>query len=85
MKTTLLTIGKTDAAYLQTGIGDYVGRLGHYIPFEMVSLPDVKNVKNLTEEQQKVAEGKLLLQNLEVSDQVILLDEVKQGFDHINL
>ena len=46
MKTTLLTIGKTDAAYLQTGIGDYVGRLGHYIPFEMVSLPDVKNVKN---------------------------------------
>lgn len=75
MKTTLLIIGKTDAAYLQTGIGDYVGRLGHYIPFEMVSLPDVKNVKNLTEEQQKVAEGKLLLQNLEVSDQVILLDE----------
>lgn len=80
MKTILLTIGKTDAAYLQTGIKDYVSRLCHYVPFEMNMLPDVKNVKNMSEEQQKQAEGKLILQNVEPSDQLILLDEGGKQF-----
>ncbi len=75
MKTVLLAIGKTDSAYIQTGITDYVGRLSHYIPFDFLTLPDVKNVKNMTEEQQKVAEGKLILQQVENSDLLILLDE----------
>lgn len=75
MKTVLLAIGKTDSPYIQTGIADYVSRLSHYIPFDFQILPDVKNVKNMTEEQQKVAEGKLILQQVDNSDLLILLDE----------
>lgn len=80
MKTVLLTIGKTDAAYLQTGIADYVARLAHYVPFELAQLPDVKNVKSMTEEQQKAAEGKLILAQVEAGDLLVLLDEGGRQF-----
>jgi 23S rRNA (pseudouridine1915-N3)-methyltransferase len=38
-------------------------------------IPDIKNTKNLTTKQQKIAEGKELLKKIEKSDAVILLDE----------
>lgn len=75
MKTLLLVIGKTDEDYLVTGIKKYAGRLGHYVPFEMKEIPDIRNRKTLSEEQQKKAESFLLLQQLQPSDQVVLLDE----------
>ena len=61
MKILFLVIGKTDESYLETGIGKYIKRLEHYIPFEMKVIPDIKNRKTLTEEQQKKAEGDLIL------------------------
>lgn len=45
MKITLLCIGKTDEGFVQTGIENYVKRLKHYITFNIVVLPDIKNVK----------------------------------------
>ena len=75
MKILLLTIGKTDEDYLANGIKKYVGRLGHYASFEMKELPDPRNRKTLSEEQQKKAESFLLLQQLQPADQVVLLDE----------
>lgn len=75
MKILLLVIGKTDEDYLVTGIKKYVGRLGHYVSFEMKEIPDIRNRKTLSEEQQKKAESFLLLQQLQPGDQVILLDE----------
>ncbi len=80
MKTTLITIGKTDASYLNTGITDYVSRIGHYIPFEMCVIPDVKSVKNKSEAQQKDEEGKRILALLKPSDVVLLLDEGGRQF-----
>ena len=56
MKVLLLVIGKTDEDYLITGIKKYVGRLGHYVSFEMKEIPDIRNRKTLSEEQQKKAE-----------------------------
>ena len=53
MKISLLVIGKTDAGYFSQGIQEYENRLKHYLPFEMQVIPDIKNVKNLSEEQQK--------------------------------
>ena len=53
MKILLLVIGKTDEDYLITGIKKYVGRLGHYVSFEMKEIPDIRNRKTLSEEQQK--------------------------------
>lgn len=75
MKILLLVIGKTDEEYLVTGINKYVGRLGHYASFEMKELPDIRNRKTLSENQQKKAESFQLLQQLQPSDIVVLLDE----------
>ena len=75
MKIKLLTIGKTDSRPLQQLIDEYCKRLGFYIPFSMDIISDIKNTKNLTTKQQKIAEGKELLKKIEKSDAVILLDE----------
>ena len=75
MKILLLAIGKTDEDYLITGIKKYVGRLGHYVSFEMKEIPDIRNRKTLSEDQQKKAESFLLLQQLQPGDYVVLLDE----------
>lgn len=75
MKISLLVIGKTDEAYLQKGLGIFLKRIPHYVPFEMKVIPDIKNAKNLSEEQQKDKEGELILQQILSSDELILLDE----------
>ena len=53
MKIGLIVIGKTDAGYFVEAINEYKNRLTHYIPFEMEVIPDIKNVKNLSDAQQK--------------------------------
>ncbi|ATA73761.1 MULTISPECIES: 23S rRNA (pseudouridine(1915)-N(3))-methyltransferase RlmH [Capnocytophaga] len=75
MNIKLITIGKTDNSNLQQLISDYEKRLLHYINFELVTIPDLKNSKSLSEEQQKTKEGELILKQLELSHELILLDE----------
>jgi len=75
MKTLLILVGKTTDKHFQTGISDYVERISHYMPFELVTIPEIKNTKSLTGEQQKTAEGELILKQLQPSDTVVLLDE----------
>jgi 23S rRNA (pseudouridine1915-N3)-methyltransferase len=75
MKVTLVVIGKTDKDYLKKGIDIYGKRLFHYLPFEIKTIPDIKNSKNLTTEQQKEKEGVLILNQVTATDQLILLDE----------
>jgi 23S rRNA (pseudouridine1915-N3)-methyltransferase len=75
MKICLLLIGKTDEAYLQKGMELFQKRIPHYIPFELKVIPDIKNSKNLSEDQQKEKEGELILQQLSTSDELFLLDE----------
>lgn len=75
MKITLYAIGKTDSAALQSLITDYAKRLQHYVPFALEVIPDIKNTKNLSEAQQKQAEGAELLKRLSTADALILLDE----------
>lgn len=75
MKIKLLMIGKTTDAKLAALIEEYAGRLKFYINFEQIIIPELKNTKNLSFEQQKEREGELLLGKLEKSDEVILLDE----------
>ena len=65
MKIGLIVIGKTDAGYFVEAINEYKNRLTHYIPFEMEVIPDIKNVKNLSEAQQKEKEGELILKALQ--------------------
>ncbi len=76
----LLTIGKTDDHALQTLIDTYSNRLVHYNRFELEIIPDLKNTKNLSVDQQKTSEGKLILDKLNPSDFVVLLDENGKQF-----
>ena len=83
MKITLLAIGKTTDPRLQSLIEDYRQRLTHYVPFEFVVLPDIKNAKSLTEDQLKTAEGQAILARLTPAMEVILLDEHGSEFRSI--
>lgn len=74
MKITLLVVGKTTDARLVALIDEYRARLTHYVPFSLEVIPELKNTKSLTEQQQKQAEGELILKTVGKS-RVILLDE----------
>lgn len=74
MKITLLVVGKTTDRSLDGLIADYMSRLTHYVPFSIEVIPELKNAKALTQEQQKDAEGKLILKALG-NAHTILLDE----------
>ncbi|MDR6736052.1 23S rRNA (pseudouridine(1915)-N(3))-methyltransferase RlmH [Sphingobacterium sp. 2149] len=80
MKITLLCIGKTDEKYLLEGIEKYTKRLKFYVNFSIVVLPDIKNVKSLSAEQQKDREALLILKQLQPQDFVVLLDEHGKEF-----
>lgn len=75
MKTILILVGKTTDKHFQAGIEDYTARIGHYMPFEIVTIPELRNTKSLSEEQQKAAEGELILKQIQTQDTVVLLDE----------
>ena len=83
MKITLLLVGKTTDSRLISLIEDYRKRLLHYVPFEMVVLPDLKNTKSMSEEQIKTAEGEAILRFLTSAMDVILLDEHGREFRSI--
>ena len=83
MKITLLLTGKTSDARIASLIEDYQQRLRHYLPFEIVVLPDLKNAKALSEEQVKTAEGNAILSFLTPSMDVLLLDEHGREFRSI--
>lgn len=75
MKISLICIGKTDDKYVKEGVEKYLKRLKHYISFQLIELPDIKNGKNMSEEQQKEKEAELFIKQLGNQDFVILLDE----------
>lgn len=83
MKISLIVIGKTEREYLSKGIAEYSKRVNYYIPFEIVYINDLKNTKNLSQEQQKEMEGTLILKTLDASDYVVLLDEHGKEFKSI--
>ena len=83
MRISLLMVGKTTDPRLISLIEDYRKRLLHYVPFELVVLPDLKNTKSLSEEQIKTAEGEAILRYVTPSMDVVLLDEHGREFRSI--
>lgn len=83
MQIKLIAIGKTDDKQLLQLIEQYQKRLKHYIKFELDIIPDIKNVKNLSEKQQKEKEGDLILKKLSPTDVLVLLDENGKQFSSV--
>lgn len=75
MKITLLVVGKTTSAQVESLIQEYQKRLTHYLPFALQVIPELKNTKALTPDQQKQAEGELILRAVAQSADLVLLDE----------
>jgi 23S rRNA (pseudouridine1915-N3)-methyltransferase len=84
MNIKLIAIGKTDNKSLQSLFDDYTKRLSFYIKFELDIIPDIKNVKNLSESQQKEKEGELILSKISPTDNLILLDENGKSFSSVS-
>ena len=75
MKTELIVVGKTTNKHFIAAINDYLERIGHYMPFSVNVIPELRNAKSLSQQQQKDKEGEAILRLLQPSDTVVLLDE----------
>ena len=84
MKTLLVLVGKTVNKHFIAGIKDYHERIGHYMPFDITVIPELKNTKNLSSEQQKGREGELILEQIKPIDTVVLLDEHGEEYRSID-
>ena len=83
MKVTLLVVGKTTDSHIDALIQEYQKRLMHYLPFALQVIPELKNTKALSPEQQKQAEGDLILKAVTANTDLILLDEHGKEFRSI--
>lgn len=70
-----MLVGKTVNKHFVELIDDYASRVKHYISFDIITIPELKNTKNLSAEQQKQQEGELILKQLQAGDHIVLLDE----------
>ncbi|MBR1667923.1 MAG: 23S rRNA (pseudouridine(1915)-N(3))-methyltransferase RlmH [Bacteroidaceae bacterium] len=75
MKVALILVGKTVNRHFVDLIEDYVSRVKHYIGFDVITIPELKNTKNLSPDQQKQQEGELIVKQIQAGDHVVLLDE----------
>jgi 23S rRNA (pseudouridine1915-N3)-methyltransferase len=80
MKITLLQTGKTGEKYISEGVEEYSARIRKYNGFEIITIPDLKNTKKMPVVEQKMKEGKSLIQFLGSDDFVIILDEKGKEF-----
>lgn len=75
MKIALMQVGKTTEKYLDEGILIYRDRIRKYVPFDIVTVPDVRNTRNMPVNEQKNREGEGILKALQPDDYIVLLDE----------
>ena len=80
MRIKLLVVGKTTDSRIVSLIDDYQNRLKHYVPFSLEVLPELRNAKSLSEEQQKTAEGEMILKAVSDAEEIILPDEHGKKF-----
>lgn len=75
MKTILLVVGRTTDKHFLASIEEYVSRVNHYMPFSIEVIPELKDTKKLSEQEQKQRESELIQKTLQPSDYLVLLDE----------
>lgn len=75
MKGVLIVVGKTTDKRFEAIIQEYIERIRHYIPFTIEVIPELKNTKGLSQDEQKKREGEQILKSLQAGDYIVLLDE----------
>ena len=85
MKVALVLVGKTVNKHFVELIDEYAGRVKHYIGFDIITIPELKNTKSLSVDQQKQQEGDLILKQLQAGDHVVLLDEHGREYRSVEL
>ena len=80
MNIELIVVGKTGSKEVNALVDMYTKRINFYNRFNITYIPDIKNSKNLSESQQKTAEGEAILRLIDDSDRVVLLDEKGSEF-----
>jgi 23S rRNA (pseudouridine1915-N3)-methyltransferase len=80
MKIALLQTGKTTEKHIAEVVDLYARRIRKYSVFEIITLPDIKNARNMPVEEQKMKGGKKIIQSIGIDDYVILLDERGKEF-----
>ena len=71
----LIMVGKTDSTEISNLVNMYLKRINRYIKFSLVTIPDIRSSRNLSEESLKKEEGTLILKNISEGDYVVLLDD----------
>ncbi len=85
MRVVLICVGKTNFEFVERGVALYAERLSHYCKFEILYIPDLKNVSALSKEQIKQKEGEQILKQLSKRDPyIVLLDERGKSYNSIN-
>lgn len=85
MKTILILVGKTNNANIEACLTDYVSRIGHYMPFDVVIVPEPRTTRSMSEAVQKAFEGENILKLLQPSDLVVLLDSEGLSLNSVQL
>lgn len=75
MKIALLQTGKTTEKYISEGVSAYSSRISKYCGFEIITVSDIKNTRNMPAAEQVKKEGMKISAALGKSDYVVLLDE----------
>ncbi len=83
MRITLIENGKTRDSFIREGVDQYKKRVVRYVPFNIETLPDLKNTRRMTIREVQEKEANLLLKRIKQTDFMILLDEKGQQFDSI--
>jgi len=81
MKIVFLQTGRTTEKYIVEGVEIFSTRIKKYSGFEIITVPDIKNTRNTSGSEQKIREGKKILQLIRKDDYIILLDERGREFN----
>jgi len=84
MRITLIENGKTRDSFIQEGVEQFRKRVVKYVPFNIETIPDLKNTKNMTMKEVQDQEGSLILKRVKPVDYLALLDERGNQHDSIS-
>lgn len=83
MRITLMQTGKTRDSFIREGVEQFRKRVEKYVPFQIVTVPDLKNTRSMTMKEVQKKEGEQQLRRLKQGSFLMLLDERGETHDSI--